>query len=232
MDMITRVWTRTATVVRNRTAKLLSLVTPYQPMAQGRALLDAQYQAADWDYLRSTAEAPRFGVVAAYCHRLAAGRSLLEVGCGEGILLDHLDRSRFANYTGVDLSSVAVDRARSLEDDRVRFVCASAEEYVPVQAHQLIVFNEVMEYFDDPLAVVQRYEPFLEHDGRIVVSAFAGIDTARTRRIWNQLGRRYETEAHARVSTQRNHVWNIKVLRPASRLASAAEGGISRTQRR
>ncbi|MGR7024931.1 class I SAM-dependent methyltransferase [Geodermatophilus sp. URMC 62] len=222
--MIKQVTARATSEVRNRTAKLLSLVKPYEAMPQGRALLDAQYEAADWDYLRSITEAPRFGVVAAYCHRLAGSSTLLEVGCGEGILLEHLDRSRFDHYTGVDISSVAIDRARALEDHRVTFVCASAEDYVPERTHQLIVFNEVVEYFDDPLDVVRRYEPFLAPDGRVVVSAFAGVDTARTRRIWKQLGRRYETEAHTRVSTQRDHLWNIKVLRPPSRPVPATGG--------
>jgi 2-polyprenyl-3-methyl-5-hydroxy-6-metoxy-1,4-benzoquinol methylase len=220
--MIGRAARRAADEVRKRGGKLLSLVTPYEPMAQGRTLLDSQYAAAEWDYLRSLPETPRFGVVAAYCHRLAAGRSVLEVGCGEGILLDHLNRSCVASYTGVDISSVAIDRARALSDDRTTFVCAPAEKYVPEGTHQVIVFTEVMEYFDDPLAVVQRYEQFLADDGRVIISMFAGIHTSRSRRIWNRLATRYETEARAKVSTQRDHLWNIRVLRPPHQSVAGA----------
>lgn len=220
-QVIGRVARRTVDEVRNRGGKLLSLVLPYRPMEQGRDLLDAQYASAYWAYLRSLPETPRFGVVAAYCHRLATGGSVLEVGCGEGILLDHLDRNRFASYTGVDISAVAIDRARRLGNDRTSFVCASAEEYVPEHAHQVISFTEVMEYFDDPVAVIQRYEPFLAEGGHFIVSMFAGAHTARTRRIWSRLGARYETIARAKVSTEPDHTWHVRVLQPPQRPASA-----------
>ncbi len=197
--------------------KLVSMLKPYEPMGQGRELLDAQYAAADWDYLRSSGEAPRFGVVSAYCRLLASNGSVLEVGCGEGFLLEHLDRSRYRHFTGIDISSVAIDRARGLEDDRTTFVCSDAESYVPDRRHELIVFTEVLEYFDDPLALVQRYEPFLTENGCFIVSMFSGIRTARSRRIWRGLASEYDTAAHTRVSTHRSYLWNIKVLRPTSR---------------
>ncbi len=198
----------------NRGRKLLSMLKPYEPMGQGRDLLDAQYAAAEWDYLRSIGETPRFGVVSAYCRLLGSNGSLLEIGCGEGLLLEQLDRSRFRHFTGIDISSVAIDRARKLEDERTTFARADAQTYVPDRIFDVIVFNEVLEYFDDPLALVQRYEPFLAKDGHLVVSMFAGIDTARTRRIWKRLAGVYDVVAHTRVATQRNYLWNIKVLRP------------------
>jgi 2-polyprenyl-3-methyl-5-hydroxy-6-metoxy-1,4-benzoquinol methylase len=176
---------RVSTEVGNRGRKLLSTLKPYQPMGQGKALLDAQYTAAEWDYLRSIGEAPRFGVVSAYCRLLASGGSVLEIGCGEGILLEHLDRSRFAHFTGVDISSVAIERARGLADERTTFACADAEAYVPDRAYDVIVFNEVLEYLDDPLAVVRRYEAFVQPEGHFVASGKgcrAGTSPPRTPR--------------------------------------------------
>jgi 2-polyprenyl-3-methyl-5-hydroxy-6-metoxy-1,4-benzoquinol methylase len=210
--MIRQRLTRVSTEVGNRGRKLLSTLKPYQPMGQGKALLDAQYTAAEWDYLRSIGEAPRFGVVSAYCRLLASGGSVLEIGCGEGILLEHLDRSRFAHFTGVDISSVAIERARGLADERTTFACADAEAYVPDRAYDVIVFNEVLEYLDDPLAVVRRYEAFVQPEGHFVVSMFAGIDTARTRRIWKRLQSRYVATAHTKVATGRSYLWNVKAL--------------------
>jgi 2-polyprenyl-3-methyl-5-hydroxy-6-metoxy-1,4-benzoquinol methylase len=200
--------------VANRARKLLSMVTPYEPMGQGKKLLDTQYASAEWDYLRSIGEAPRFGVVSAYCRQLGSDGSLLEVGCGEGFLLEQLDRSRYAHFTGVDISAVAIDRARKLEDQRTTFVCSDAEGYVPDRNFDLIVFNEVLEYFDDPLALVQRYDPFLAEQGHVIVSMFAGIETTRTRRIWKRLAGVYDVVAYSKVSTHPDYLWNIKVLRP------------------
>jgi len=211
--MIKRVLKRAGTEVNHRSRKLVSRVTPYRPMGQGQSLLDKQYASAEWDYLRSIEEAPRFGIVSAYCRLLASNGSLLEVGCGEGFLLEQLDRSRYSHFTGVDISAVAIERARVLEDDRTVFVRSEAETYVPDRTFDVIVLNEVLEYFDEPLEVVRRYEPFLDRQGSFVVSMFAAPYTARTQRIWKQLEGRYQVAAHSQVRTARDYRWNIKVLR-------------------
>ncbi len=205
---------RAAVDVVNRGKKLVSLVRPYEPMGQGRELLDTQYASSEWDYLRSIGEAPRFGVVSAYCRLLAPKGAILEIGCGEGILLDHLDRDRFSSYSGVDISSVAIERARALESPTTRFFCADAEQFSPDRSFDLIVFNEVLEYFDDPAGLVGRYAPFVADGGRFVVSMFSAPWTARTRHIWRALETRYPLIAHTKVSTSRDYVWNIKVFDP------------------
>ena len=215
--MIKRVLRRAGTEAGHRSRKLLSRVTPYRPMGQGQHLLDTQYASAEWDYLRNIEEAPRFGIVSAYCRLLASGGSLLEIGCGEGFLLEQLDRSRYRHFTGIDISAVAIERARALEDDRTVFVRAEAESYVPDRTFEVIVLNEVLEYFDEPLELVRRYEPFLAPGGHLVASMFAAPYTARSQRIWKMLERRYEVAAHSRVRVARDYQWNVKVLRvPAS----------------
>lgn len=211
--MIKRVLKRAGTEVNHRSRKLVSRLTPYQPMGQGQRLLDAQYASAEWDYLRSMEEAPRFGVVSAYCRLLASQGSVLEVGCGEGFLLEQLDRSRYRHFTGIDISGVAIQRAQALQDDRTVFVRAEAETYVPDRTFELIVFNEVLEYFNEPRVLVRRYEPFLAQGGHFVASMFAAPYTSRTQRIWKQLETRYEVAAHSRVRIGRDYLWNIKVLR-------------------
>jgi 2-polyprenyl-6-hydroxyphenyl methylase/3-demethylubiquinone-9 3-methyltransferase len=212
--MIQGLLRRASTDMVQGVQKLLSMVMPYRPMGQGQALLDSQYEAADWDYLRSAGEAPRFGVVAAYCQYLSLNGSVLEIGCGEGILFEHLHRARISEYVGVDISTVAIDRARAFEGERVKFVCADADVFEPKRKFDIIVFNEVLEYFDDPAALVLRYEPFLADGGKFVVSMFSARWTARTRHIWRALQARYEVAAHTRVATSRDHLWNIKVLDP------------------
>ncbi len=182
-------------------------------MGQGQHLLDSQYASAEWDYLRSMEEAPRFGIVSTYCRLLASNGSLLEIGCGEGFLLEHLDRSRYRRFTGIDISAVAIERAQALTDDRTDFVRAEAETFVPDGRFQVIIFNEVLEYFDEPLKLVRRYEPFLAPGGHFLASMFAAPYTARTQRIWKQLETRYDVAARCRVSIGRDYTWNIKVLR-------------------
>ena len=189
--------------------RMFSSWVSYRPLEHGQQVFDDQYRAGDWDYLRSSAEAPRFGVVAAYCTLFAPAGSVLEVGCGEGILLRHLDRNGLADFTGIDISPVAIDKARSLEGDRVGFLCASAESFDPVRQFDVIVFNEVLYYLDDPLDVVRRYDDALLDGGHFIVSMFS---TMASRHIWRGLRRRYAVLAHARLGTERGHRWDVQVL--------------------
>ena len=210
--MIKQALRRVAAEGSNRTKKLLSALRPHEPLEQGGAHLDAQYASGQWEYLGSLGEAPRFGVVSAYCRMLASGGSLAELGCGEGLLVEQLDRSRFTDFTGVDVSSVAIDRARRLEDDRTTFFAADAETFTPHRSYDLIIFNEVLEYFEDPLGLVRRYEPYVKPGGHFIVSLFDEPFTIRTRRIWKLLHGRYETVTRSRVQTQWDYKWDIEAF--------------------
>jgi 2-polyprenyl-3-methyl-5-hydroxy-6-metoxy-1,4-benzoquinol methylase len=231
---------RASVIASNRGRKLLSALRPHQPLSGGADLLDAQYAGEQWDYLGSINEAPRFGIVAAYCRTLAPAGSLLEIGCGEGLLVQHLGRDGFRAYAGVDISAVAISRAVRFADANTTFLAADAETCVPDGTFDVVVFNEILEYFQDALALVRRYERYLEPDGHFVVSLYDEPFTVRTRRIWRTLSAHYDVVAKARVRTRRDYVWNVQVLRPAGpspprglpqRLASCVSGLVRNVRR-
>ncbi|MEA2562768.1 MAG: hypothetical protein QOH06_4272 [Acidobacteriota bacterium] len=192
----------------------LSLVLPYQKMRGGREKMDSDYARGKWDYLRGIEELGRFSVLVGYCHFLKPGGRILEIGCGEGILQERLDPARYSRFVGVDVSAEAIQRAKS--DDKTSFVCADATTWEPGEMFDLIVFNECLEYFDDPLAAVRHYEPSLAPGGAFLVSMFAGIETARTLRIWKWLESVYAVEDTTRVTNKAGYTWVLKVLRPCA----------------
>ena len=194
---------------------------PYRPMRGGGDRLDAEYASGEWDYLRGDAELPRFGVVAICCTRFAGGGRILEVGCGEGVLAGQLV-GRCAGYGGVDVASPAMARARGRRLRGFTFVAGDAAVLTPDGLFDVIVFNEVLEYFRDPLGLVRRYEPALSDGGTFIVSQFLAPDNARTRRIWRMLHPLYAPELQTRVSTGPRLAWRIEVLRPRAQLPPAA----------
>ena len=201
----------------NTVRRLLSAVRPYAPMRGGREHLDRKYAQGDWDYLRGLGELSRFSVLAGYCRHLRPGGALLEVGCGDGILAERLAPGSYARFVGVDISAEAVERAQALADERRRFVAADATTWAADEPSDLVVFNECLEYFDDPLALVRRYEQFLTADGLFVVSMFAGVETLRTRKIWRMLAGRYRTVDETRVTNGHGYTWVLRVLEPPRR---------------
>jgi len=201
----------------NAVRRGLSLVLPYRKMRGGREKMDSDYAHGKWDYLRGIGELGRFSILVGYCHFLKPGGRILEIGCGEGILQERLDRTRYSRYVGVDVSAEAVDRATARGgDDRTAFVCADAALWQPEETFDLIVFNECLEYFDDPLAVVRHYEPALAPDGAFLVSMFTGVETARTLRIWKWLESVYSVEDATRVTNKAGISWILKVLKPCA----------------
>jgi len=198
-----------------RARKALTVVLPYRKMPGGRDVLDAQYTRGSWDYLWGAAELPRFSVVVGRCHELNPAARILEIGCGEGILRARMDRSRIARFVGVDLSREAIRRATEAgSDDSTAFVCADATTYVPDEQFDIVVFNECLEYFDDPIGVARRYEASLAEGGAFVVSMFAGRHTARTRRIWKGLDAAYRPADSTRVTNHAGDSWVIKTYHP------------------
>ena len=194
--------------------KALSHFAPYRPFEGGQSHLDEQYRSGEWDYLRAPPEAPRFGVVSAYCSQFATGGDMLEVGCGDGNLFEYLNRARIGSFLGVDISPVAIARTRALQDARASFEVGPAETFTTERRFDVIVFNEVMEYFADPLEVARRYEAMLKSGGVFIISMFDGLDIARAQRIWKTLKPFYQIEAAAGVTTVPGYRWRIKVLKP------------------
>ena len=193
----------------------VSTMLPYQPMDGDKDLLDAEYSAGVWDYLRELNELARFSVVVGYCHYFKDKGAILEIGCGEGILQERLCPLKYSRFVGVDISAKAIKQASQKQDHKNLFIREDARTWNPTERFDLIVFNECLEYFDDPLGLVKRYEQFLQENGIYIVSMFVGRDTSRTKRIWRTLESVYAVEAETRVTTEPGYTWVVKVFTPA-----------------
>jgi SAM-dependent methyltransferase len=200
----------------DRCCYLLSLLRPYQPLLGGKQHWDAEYAQGVWSYLKDLDELPHFSVVAGYCHHFAPGGAILEIGCGAGTLQERLCPGHYSRYVGVDVSSEAITRAAAVKrSSAVEFVEADAIAFVPQDTFDLILFNECLYYFSDPVSLVRRYEHFLEIQGYFVVSMFESQDDSRTKKIWKALAlANYTTPTSSIVINQHGSSWLIKVLRP------------------
>jgi 2-polyprenyl-3-methyl-5-hydroxy-6-metoxy-1,4-benzoquinol methylase len=135
------------------------------------AMWDEEYRSGRWRYLEGVAELGRYALIASYLrHFVPAGR-LLDVGCGEAILFGHLGPAGSFEYTGVDVSAVALETA-AVRHPGIRLVAAAAEQFIE-QAEgvfDVIVFNEVLYYLDDPIQTLWRYRALLGRRGIAIVS--------------------------------------------------------------
>ena len=182
-------------------------------LLQSAQTWEAQYAAGRGDYLAELSELARFSVLAGYICHLKPGGTVLDTGCGQGVLLRRLPVSGYSKYVGIDLSGSAISVAREHANERSTFLAADCEEYSPAEQFDVIVFNEVLCCLRDPLATVERYARSLKPGGLLLVSLCTAARGSAT--ILSQLKRAYATVDEVRVvHSGRKVSWVCTALRP------------------
>lgn len=118
----------------------------------------------DWQGLDDEVQAPRYRALS---RMLEGSESVLDVGCGEGVLYDWL-RGR---YLGVELSAAAVNAGR-LRRPGAKIVQSGAETFDTDERFDAVVFSEMLYYARDPVSIAQRFQNFLAPGGRFVCSFY------------------------------------------------------------
>jgi SAM-dependent methyltransferase len=104
---------------------------------------------------------------------------LLEIGCGEGILLSCF---RSAQRVGIDPSIVALRRAR--KRSMAQCAVARAEELpFPSESFDLVVSVGVMEHFGDPAAATAEIRRVLTRSGRYLALLHTDMTSAERLRL-------------------------------------------------
>src|SRR5579872_1673519 len=177
---------------------------------QPKARWEEKYESGGWAFLRELYELPRYASIAALTTRLRPDAAILDVGCGEGLLQSALKPLGYRSYLGIDLAEAAIEQTADKADERTRFVAADAEEYRTDERFDVVVFNECVHYFRDPVATVSRYETCLEPQGLFILSTFS---TPRGEAIMRGLVRRYTVLEETAIS-HRAGTSVIRVITP------------------
>lgn len=133
---------------------------------------DAQFGAGQWDYMRK--EEARYATIVDSIAKFGAEGAILDVGCGEGILFQHVQACNlpYMRYVGVDISEVAIARLAHLNDARHEFIQGDGDTYAPSGRFNVIVFNESLYYLQEPLGALHRYSKALKPGGVILISTY------------------------------------------------------------
>lgn len=186
---------------------------PYRPHAVRPDEWNAEYAGKDWERLRQVNELAHYSVIVGYCGHFWQGGRVLDVGCGEGILQEKLLPYGYSAYVGLDISAEAVRLASRRQDDKTLFICGDAEAYSTNQCFDIIVFNEALYYFNDPLGVVARYRSYLTTGGVMIVSMNV---SQRTKRLWRMLENSYRSLDSVVLANGTGVSWMVRVLAPST----------------
>lgn len=95
--------------------------------------------------------------------------NVLDVGCADGYLAARLSAMN-CRVVGIELDEERARRAREFCEG----VVVGAVESVPLPfspgQFDVILYADILEHTPDPLAVLRRLDPYLQKDGKIVIS--------------------------------------------------------------
>ncbi|MBL6853750.1 MAG: methyltransferase domain-containing protein [Alphaproteobacteria bacterium] len=182
----------------------------YRPQRVSVDAWDREYRDGDWKYLESIGSIAGQASILGYVQFLKPD-TVLDVGCGAGVLAGKLKVLPFKSLLGVDISAEAIAQANAaFADGRTSFAVSDADGFETDRTFDMIIFNQCMYYLPDPRATLRHYMRFLKPNGRVLVSM---CDSARTRAMWPLLEREMAVE-DAMTFAQSEGRGTTKVFKP------------------
>ncbi|MBA5776396.1 class I SAM-dependent methyltransferase [Stappia sp. F7233] len=183
---------------------------------------DEEYRGGRWSFLRDLPESGRYGIIGMWLALNDCLGNVLDIGCGEGLLYERLKPMGIGRYLGVDLAPAALGIA-DVDPAIASLRAGDMHTFTPEKDERFsaIVFNEVLHFSDDPVAVVSRYVPFLAEDGLIAISMYSPkrLDSGANRliaRLWEATdGNGFEVLDDYRLTSDKKKVtWRLRLLKP------------------
>jgi 2-polyprenyl-3-methyl-5-hydroxy-6-metoxy-1,4-benzoquinol methylase len=167
--------------LRRLTGAVLFPLIGYRPQQVNADTWDREYRDGAWDYLSGIDSVAGLAAVMGYCQHLNPA-TILDAGCGEGLLAEKLRLLDYEYYLGIDLSREAIDRAsQKLGSARTEFSVADLHRFESPRRFDVIIFNQSLYYLSEPDAVLTRYAAMLAPGGHFIISM---ADQPRTRALW------------------------------------------------
>jgi 2-polyprenyl-3-methyl-5-hydroxy-6-metoxy-1,4-benzoquinol methylase len=99
------------------------------------------------------------------------GKTVLDVGCGTGMLVRGIAAKGAARVIGLDYADPAIQEAKKTPyPDNVEFITADIMSWNPQAHFDVIVTLGTIEHLDKPASFLRRINEFLADDGTIVIA--------------------------------------------------------------
>lgn len=129
---------------------------------------DREYERGVLDYYGDLRELARYSVLIGYLRARGGAPSVLDVGCGVGLLRERLPADAVGRFVGTDPSEVAIARAREAHPGD-EFAVTDMPD-VALGPFDVVVCNEMLYYAEDLDALLARLHDLLVPGGWLLSS--------------------------------------------------------------
>jgi len=165
-------------ILRRAQNSLRGLLHRYASEGVKRWMWNREYAAGRWVCLDSMSD----DCIISHINAEARGGQILDMGCGPGTIGEAIDPSAYGEYLGVDISDVAIEKARCKSNrSQNRYVQGDMLTFQPPHAFDLIVFGDSL-YYCSPssaLETLRRYSQFLSQSGMFIMRSWVVGDHTR-----------------------------------------------------
>lgn len=185
----------------------------YRPLVWSAERWDDAYRRRTTDGYGALEELARYSLLVGYLRSLAPVGTVLDVGCGAGILRERAEDIDFRSWVGVDLVPAAIAQASALEDDRTRFAVGQVRE-LDVASVDVAICNEVIYMAADPVALLDDIVARVTPGGHLLTSIWRHPGD---RLLWRQIDERFLPVDRVRVRNPGNRMaprgWTVALHR-------------------
>lgn len=173
-----------------------------------------QYRKGRWERLRGDKESSRYQKITDVIIEFAPKNpSILDIGCGEGVLTERMDPNAYSYFMGLDFSSESIKLATRKNLPKTRFLAADAVKFHPQQQFDVIIFNEAFYYIHDSEKqnVLTRMLENLTPEGVLIISIFR--EGAGCWEYFKEDSRLQELDFSVVTTAEKPRYWKIGVYK-------------------
>lgn len=154
----------------------VALLKRWGTLSEKQSIWDSEYDAGKWTYSKILPNNEATEPIYRFLEMFSSGGSILDLGCGSGMTALEMTNN-FAEYVGVDVSQVAVEKARlalcnePTRRRKVSFTVADIATYQPSARYKVILFRESIYYVPQCQIkdMLRRYSTHLLPNGVFIV---------------------------------------------------------------
>jgi len=136
---------------------------------------DKQYKSGKWENLKSEKESKRYFQIIDYLKTYGLKNpSILDIGCGDGVLNERMKDFAYSYFLGLDFSKVSIDQAKKKNFVKAEFISEDVISFRPTRNFDAIVLNEAFYYIHDSEKnnVLNRMLDHLNDGGILITSIY------------------------------------------------------------